>query len=652
MPRTPNRNSFCILLALGRWSLAALLLALIAPQPVRANEPQVQTIWRLLDYVAVDYPGAVSGGKIISPAEYAEMTEFAAQVEGRLKQLPQKAAKPQLLAQAATLRRSIAAKFEPNIVEQQSRGLADALLANYPVPLAPRFAPDATRGAKLFAENCATCHGATGAGNGPGAAGLDPAPIAFTDRARAQERSIFALYQVISQGLEGTSMASFDTLSDADRWALAFHASSLAYPESEQSTGRQIWEKEATVRAAIPDLATLVGRTPTELASELGDGKAGPLMAFLRRHPDAVASKPAGALALSRQRLTASLKAYAAGDHSTASDMALSAYLDGFEPVEPVLAARDPALMAKIEMAMGNLRSAIGKGRPLAEVEAANAEVAELFAEAEVALAPEQASASSSFLGAFGVLLREGLEALLIVIAMMAFLRKTGRTDVMGYVHGGWVSALAAGAATWFVATYFIGISGASRELTEGFGSLFAAIVLISVGIWMHGKSNAEAWQRYIKEKISAALSRRSAWFLFGLTFLVVYREVFETILFYAALWAQGNGGALLAGAATAAILLGMIAWAMLRYSARLPITQFFSWSAALIAILAVVLAGKGIGGLQEAGLLGVTPRPGFPRIPMLGMYPTVQTILAQLAAAIILASGFWLNRARTSRAD
>src|SRR3546814_6565892 len=88
-------------------------------------------------------------------------------------------------------------------------------------------------------------------------------------------------------------------------------------------------------------------------------------------------------LALSRQRLEASLKAYAAGDRGAASDLALSAYLDGFEPVEPVLAARDPDLMAKIELAMGDLRSAIGKGRPIAEVEAANAEVARLFVEAE-----------------------------------------------------------------------------------------------------------------------------------------------------------------------------------------------------------------------------------------------------------------------------
>src|SRR3546814_20823209 len=101
----------------------------------------------------------------------------------------------------------------------------------------------------------------------------------------------------------------------------------------------------------------------------------------------------------------------------------------------PVLAARDPDLMAKIEMAMGNLRSAIGKGRPLAEVEAANAEVARLFVEAEAALAPEQASASSSFLGAFGVLLRAGLEALMIVIAMRHFLPKTRLTHIMGNVH-------------------------------------------------------------------------------------------------------------------------------------------------------------------------------------------------------------------------
>src|SRR3546814_7110330 len=86
--------------------------------------------------------------------------------------------------------------------------------------------------------------------------------------------------------------------------------------------------------------------------------------------------------------------------------------------------------------------------------------------------------------------------------------------------------------ATWFAATHFITISGASRELTEGFGALLAAIVLLSVGIWMHGKSQADEWRRYIASKMNSALSRGSAWFMAGLAFVVVYREVFETILF------------------------------------------------------------------------------------------------------------------------
>src|SRR3546814_17200203 len=121
---------------------------------------------------------------------------------------------------------------------------------------------------------------ATGAGTGPGAAGLDPPPIAFTDAARARWRGLVALYPVISQGLEGTSMASFEDLPDGDRWALSFYVGSLAFPESSQTSGGQIWDRDAPVPTAIPDLATLVAKTPAQLHRELGDGTAGPVTAF------------------------------------------------------------------------------------------------------------------------------------------------------------------------------------------------------------------------------------------------------------------------------------------------------------------------------------------------------------------------------------
>jgi len=631
-----------------RYSWVALLSALllgVMPSQALASDADVQTAWRLLDYVAVDYAGAVSGGRVSNEAEYAEMVEFAGQVETRLESLPEKSGKADLLRRTGALRAAITAKAAPNEVATQARALASALLVAYPVPLAPTAPPDLARGAALYAQNCATCHGTTGDGHGPGSVGLDPRPIAFSDKARADQRSLFGLYQVITQGLDGTAMVSFESLSDQDRWALAFYVGGFAYPSSEIRRGERVWRDDASLRQRYPNMAAFVGATPAALAGDIRAQRAEAVTAYLRRHPEAVATREGGSLALTRERLKASLDAYAAGNRKAAADLALSAYLDGFEPVEPVLAARDPALMARIEQAMGALRAAIGRGRPLAEVEAANQELASLFGDAEAALAPESASSASSFLGAFGVLLREGLEALLIVVAMIAFLRKTERTEVLGFVHSGWVAALAAGVATWFVATYFIGISGASRELTEGFGSLFAAVILVTVGIWMHGKSNAEAWQRYIREKMTHALSKRSGWFLFLLAFVVVYREVFETILFYAALWAQGNGLAMLGGAAAAAALLAVLAWIMLRYSTRLPITQFFSWSAILIAILAVVLAGKGIAGLQEAGILGVVPLSGIPRIQMLGLFPTTETIVAQLVALAILVAGFWLNR-------
>ncbi len=200
------------------------------------------------------------------------------------------------------------------------------------------------------------------------------------------------------------------------------------------------------------------------------------------------------------------------------------------------------------------------------------------------------------------------------------------------------------------MATYAIGISGASRELTEGFGSLFAAVVLLSVGIWMHGKAQADQWQRYIREKMARALSGRSAWFLFGLAFVVVYREVFETILFYAALWTQGNGSALLAGAGSAVAILAVIAWAMLRYSRQLPIAKVFAYSSWLMAGLTVVLAGKGVGALQEAGIIGIAPIANGPRLSMLGIFPTWQSIIAQLLMVLAIATGFSFNRRKRDK--
>ena len=631
------------MLARLRLLLTALLFAFaVSGAPAMASSPdqEVQTSWRLLDYVAVDYREAVRGGRIVNALEYDEMVEFSANVAARLAVLPERPAKAALVRQVQGLQASIRAKSPPERVAALAKALASDLLAAYPVPLAPASTPDPARGATLYADNCASCHGAKGEGPSAAFAKLDPPPIAFADRDRARERSLFGLYQVIGQGLEGTAMQSYAALPDADRWALAFHAGTLAYADA--AAGERIWRGDREVRALVPDLAALVAVTPAELEAKLGPDKAAAVTAYLRASPAALEGQDqVGSLQLARQRLRESAEAAARGDRGEANRLALSAYLDGFEPVEAVLATRDGGLMREVEQAMAGFRQAILRGESESQMRARLTATEALLDRAEAALAPGAESGIATFLGAFAILLREGLEALLVVIAMIAFLRKAERTDAMPYVHGGWVAALVAGIATWLAATYAISISGRGRELAEGIGGIVAALVLLWVGVWMHGKAQADEWRRYIADKMQGALSKGSAWFLFGLAFLVVYREAFETILFYAALWTSGNGGTILAGALAAVFVLAGIAWVMLRLSRTLPIGQFFRYSAMLIAVLAVVLIGKGVGALQEAGSLSVTQVAGVPRVTALGLFPTIESLGAQLAIAAALLIGF-----------
>jgi high-affinity iron transporter len=632
-----------------RLLIALALIAASLSAPAVAAAPDAQVAWRLLDYLAVDYPGAVQDGKVVSAPEYAEMREFSGSVAERIAALPATAAKPKLAERSATLQALIARKAAPGDVAREARGLAADLLAAYPVPLGPRQLPDLARGAALFQQDCASCHGATGHADTPMARQLDPPPIAFTDRSRARERSPFALYQVINQGLEGTAMASFAQLPDADKWALAFEAGRFAYPETLAAEGKRLWDNDPALRARIPDLDALSALSEHQLAGQIGDDKAGPVIAYLRSNPGTVAGK-VSSLAIARQRLSESLAAYRSGDREEAKRLALAAYLDGFEPVEPMLSARNASLLAEVEKQMGGLRAAIAAGDDVDAVAGRVSAIQSLFDQAETALAPAAQSDASAFVGAFTILFREGLEALLIVVAMLAFLGKADRPELRRPVHYGWTSALAAGALTWVVATSLISVSGASRELTEGFGSLLAAAVLLFVGIWMHGKAQAGEWQRYIREKLHRAVTGESRWFLFLLAFIAVYREVFETILFFTAMAAEGSVGSLVAGGLVGVVALAVIAVAMLRFSRRLPIDKFFSYSSALVAVLAVVLAGKGVAALQEAGLIAIYPLDAFPRISILGLFPTLQGVTTQILTLAVLVAGFVWNR-RSARA-
>ncbi len=630
-----------------QWAVAAFLICAGLGSAWAADPPaEARQAWQLLEYIAVDYVGAVRDGQVVEAGEYAEMQEFSRTVRSKLEALPAQPQQSTLLAAADRLDAQIARREAPETIAKAAHALANQLITVYRIETTPKTPPNVASAAPLYAQQCAACHGPTGHGDGPAAASLDPKPIAFADAQRAAQRSPLALYQVISQGLPGTAMTSFAHLSEADRWALAFYVGGIAYRPEQQAKGETLWRDDPKLHAAVPSLEALSRSSEADLVQVMQAAEAKAITAYLRAQPDAVLSKDkalAGSFLIARQRLDEALRASRTGESAQAKALALSAYLDGVEPVEPTLAARDRPLMREIEAAMGQFRAQAGRGASDADLTAQAAQITTLFDRAELVLQDSQTNTTTAFLGSFTILLREGLEALLIVIGMIAFLRKAKRPEVLRYVHAGWIGALLAGGVTWAIATYLVGVSGANREVTEGLSALFAAVVLLSVGIWMHQKSLAGRWQQYLHAKMSAALTRRSAIFLFSLSFIAVYREVFETILFFIAMWSEHNGTAIVAGLIAGSASLAAVAYWMLRLSKRLPIGQFFSISSILIAVLAVVLVGKGVAALQEAGWVAQT-LVDVPRIEWLGMYPSWQSLLAQLTVAVAAAIGFFMN--------
>jgi high-affinity iron transporter len=205
----------------------------------------------------------------------------------------------------------------------------------------------------------------------------------------------------------------------------------------------------------------------------------------------------------------------------------------------------------------------------------------------------------------------------------------------------------------WLAAGKLFTFSGADRELMEGLVALFSVGVLIYVGFWMHSKSEAGKWQAYVKNKIQNIARKESMIGLAFLSFLVVFREAFESVLFLSALSlevGEAQQSAFGGGIVFAFILLGIISVLLLKYSKKLPIAKLFKYSAMIISFLAVVLTGKGLSAIQEAGNINITVLPFDFRLDALGIYPTYETLLGQLFI-LALTIALWTFGNRTKKA-
>ena len=646
----PIRTLLFLPTSLPCWLTMALVAASLhgVAMAALADDEMAQTIVHMLDYVGVDYPGVVQDGNVVNAEEYAEQHEFATQALVLVGELPAVPEQPRLLQQARGLLARIEEKAPGSEISTLTGQLRMGVIQAWSLSVSPQEPPDLQQAARLFAQHCAACHGVQGRGDGPLAKGMEPPPSDLHDEARMSKRSLYGLYNTITLGVQGTSMRAFTELSEADRWALAFFAGDLRADSEVVAKGEALW-RQGEGKTAFESLRALVTEAPSEQAPAGSSRDA--VRAYLTRQPHALQALVQRPLVFSRTKLDETAQAYAKGDRDGAQRLAIAAYLDGFEPIESVLNNVDAPLRLDIEREMTALRAAISEGRPSEAVTAEVAKVKALLDRADASLSSSVLSPNTAFVSSMLILLREGLEAILVVSAIVAFIVKTGRRDASPYIHAGWIGAVALGGITWIIARYALSISGANRELTEGITALLAAAMLLYVGWWLHNRSNAQAWNRFIREQINTALGKRTLWTMAAISFLVVYRELFELILFYETLWSQAGAaghGAVLWGIVTAALLLVLIGGMILRYSVRLPIGPFFTFASSLLALMAVIFVGNGVAALQEAGVLGATTVRFF-SLPMLGIHPTAQSLMLQALTLALIAGGLWSSRAKAA---
>ena len=242
------------------------------------------------------------------------------------------------------------------------------------------------------------------------------------------------------------------------------------------------------------------------------------------------------------------------------------------------------------------------------------------------------------------IILREGLEALLIVAAIVTYLVKNNHQDKLPTIRQSVYVALIASVITAVIfQLIFSANSGVNRERLEGITMLIAVVMLFMMSYWLLSKVEAKNWKRYLEGKLSTALSTGSLIGLWLTSFLAVYREGAETVLFYYALIADAKSAVdflyLFAGFAVGVILL-TICYFIMRYTVvRLPLKPFFLFTGSFMYLMAFIFAGKGVLELIEGKVFEPTLLAGVPEISWLGIYPYIETLLPQ--AILILAAVF-----------
>jgi len=654
-----------------------------------AQDPTVQRIASMVAVAVVEYGNGVDPrGRLFAPGEYKEALDFLTEARSDAARLPSR------LQPAVGLLDSIiqAAKRQapPATLAAFERQFAQSLGSDAAVDL-PRAPLNPGEGQKLFAANCASCHGMTGRGDGPMSAKLNPKPPALADPVVMRAVTPEMMFRKIEIGVRGTAMPAFSSLSPGQRWDIIAYLTLLRGQRADASLGEGLFGQscagchgatggsDGPVSAGLSKVPPEVGsfrwqaqRSDSQIALAIRAGVPGSpmppmrgvtaaeeqgIVAYLRRlaieqpltaadsdgHDDATraATKSIGLL-------EQSLSAARAGRTTDARARATDAYMP-FEPVETRSRPKNPGLILTMEQTYQRFKSAV-EASDIRGAEEAQAKI-EGNMPSVLALTKPAGSGVDAFWQSFLIILREGFEAILVIGAVVAFLLKTGHRERLRSIWVGVVLALVASGVTAVILKTILGSIPASREIIEGLTLLVSVVVLFSVSYWLISRVEAAKWQQFIKEKVNVALEHGGGSALAFVSFLAVYREGAETALFYQALLNEGGNVAV---PITLGILFGFVALAIIftlfyRYGVRIPLRPFFAVTSVLLYYMAFVFIGKGVKELQEGNAIPATFITHFPTVDWLGLYPTWETLIAQLTLLILFAFAllktFWPKR-------
>jgi high-affinity iron transporter len=632
------------------------VLLLFANSPALWASDEAKRVLALIDYIGGDYRNAVQGGKIINQDEYREMTEFSARSLELFERLKESEGRDRAGVEKdlRAVALHIGQKSGEDVIPKLAQQIKDRLIATYKIVTHPKVLPNLETAKAVYDQNCAQCHGETGRGDGPAGETMqpkEPKPANFLDADLMGGLSAFKAFSTTSFGIQGTGMPNFSALSEGARWKAGFYVLSLRFSPQQSAAGKKLYLTKK-LPAELTDVATLAALTDGELLTRL--------QSYLPRAPDAEAvlaylrkglleERKPDPLLTARTYLRDAVGLHQQGKRQKAYQKSVDAYLDGFELAEPTLFAKDASLGRELETQFTEFRGAIRSGADVSRINELYGRLDKRLAEVQELLSGDDSgSGAYTLFNAALIIIREGVEAALVVAAIIGVLKATGALEAIPYVHFGWALALVSGILTWVLAQTVLTVSGAHREVIEAFTALLAAGVLFSVSFWLISKAEAKKWQHYIQQKVQEVLSTRRVVALVGVSFLAVYREAFETVLFYQALWLQSQTTQkfVIWGFFLGVALLVVTVWIIFKLGMKIPLRLFFGVSSALLYLLAFVFAGEGIKNLQATGWFSETPLQHGPYLPTLGIYPTMETLLTQgIMVLAMIGALLWLAR-------